>query len=1052
MKGKSHSSKISLILAILSLLVSAAQSAGENARTAPYHASSVPKKVIAVIRCDYPPTNFLDNRTGKPTGFFVDVMDKVAERAGLQVYYMCDNSWPSIIDKVERGEADLSGMIISEERKKDLLFTTPIDISYISFFVRSQSSIDADRLPEGITVGLLKKSATYDKLKDRPNISFVQNDNLQEALFALLAGKIDLFAGPESIILELARESGLEGRIKKVGKPLDEAKRCIAVRKDNVALLELLNRTIGGFVGGPEYQQIYMKWYGKPIPYWTTKRIVTVGGIFLFITVGGMALWRYLTIIKLNKELRQNIAERKRAEQTLRETEERFRKIFENGPLGMAMVGLDLRYKKVNDRMCQLVGYSEEELTTKSVCDITYPDDAGKDTEQAEQLLKRKILFFSIEKRYLSKSGGILWVNLTVSLLSSETNEPLYFITMVEDITKRKRAEKALVESEKFLQTIIETEPECVKLLDANGRVLQMNRAGLSMIEADCLEQIKGQSVYTLVTEEYRGAFKSLTEDVFGGESGTLEFEAIGLKGAHIWFETHAVPLRNDKDEIVALLGITRDVTEHKRIVGQLKKDHENFLRIFSAAPVGLLLLNRETVITRANEAIRGMVVREPAEVIGMRAGGGLGCIHSLEDPRGCGFSMSCPDCNLRRGIENVIAEGSKMHGVLINLKLLVSGIPQQRWLSISAEPYQFDGQPNVIVAVDDYTDRKHTEEALIISEKKFKSLFNSINDAILILDLPGHIVEANNVACDRLGYNKEELLRMKPADLDTPEYTDLVSQRINKIQKDGELIFETAQMKRDGTVIPTEINCRIVEYEGRPAMLSICRDITDRKHAEKQIRQSLREKETLLREIHHRVKNNMAVVSSLLALQANAIKDPNIKHLFEESQQRVKSISLVHEKLCGTKDLSSINFKDHINSIIQEIMALYHIDDNLITMVLNIEDIEFDLESAVPCGLIINELLTNAFKYAFPDNRRGVLSVYFTRAENTYALTIKDNGVGLPEGFDYKETTTLGFQLVDVLAKQLMGTLQLISDGGTEALVTFTIGNKDGKEENTDS
>src|SRR5208337_4175475 len=158
-----------------------------------------------------------------------------------------------------------------------------------------------------------------------------------------------------------------------------------------------------------------------------------------------------------------------------------------------------------------------------------------------------------------------------------------------------------------------------------------------------------------------------------------------------------------------------------------------------------------------------------------------------------------------------------------------------------------------------------------------------------------------------------------------------------------------------------TWINGRIVRME-------IGTDITERKKAEEQIKQSLREKEALLREIHHRVKNNMAVVSSLLSLQAEQIKDATVRSIFEESQQRVKSMALVHEKLYQTKDLSSINFKDYIKSIISEIISLFRINTSAITTEINIEGIELDLEAAVPCGLIINELLTNAFKYSFPD------------------------------------------------------------------------------------
>ncbi|MBF0506816.1 MAG: diguanylate cyclase [Nitrospirae bacterium] len=231
------------------------------------------------------------------------------------------------------------------------------------------------------------------------------------------------------------------------------------------------------------------------------------------------------------------------------------------------------------------------------------------------------------------------------------------------------------------------------------------------------------------------------------------------------------------------------------------------------------------------------------------------------------------------------------------------------------------------------------------------------------------------------------------------------------------------------------------------PEMISFFEDLgasigiaLARKKAEERIRQSLREKETLLREIHHRVKNNMAVVSSLLSLQAEKVEDATVRSILESSQQRVKAMALVHEQLYQREDLSSINFKDYITSIVSEIIDLYRIDTGAITTEINIEDIELDLESAMPCGLIINELLTNAFKYAFPDNRSGVLSVNFTKSGDTCTLTVKDNGVGLWEGFDYQEAGTLGLQLVNVLTGQLDGTIRIKADKGTETVLKFKI------------
>ena len=211
-----------------------------------------------------------------------------------------------------------------------------------------------------------------------------------------------------------------------------------------------------------------------------------------------------------------------------------------------------------------------------------------------------------------------------------------------------------------------------------------------------------------------------------------------------------------------------------------------------------------------------------------------------------------------------------------------------------------------------------------------------------------------------------------------------------------------------------------------------------DRKRLEADIRHRIREKETLLREIHHRVKNNLAIVSSLLALQASRSEDPAARDVLNESRQRVYTMALVHEKLYQTRDFASINFKDYITTMINEIISLFHPGSNRVATELNVEDIELTIELAIPCGLILNELLTNAMKYAFPDNRAGVLHVGFTRTGDAYTLTVRDNGVGLPDGFNYRETQTLGLQIVIILTGQLNGLLQVNANNGTEVAVSF--------------
>ena len=302
----------------------------------------------------------------------------------------------------------------------------------------------------------------------------------------------------------------------------------------------------------------------------------------------------------------RDVTERKKNEEALRESEERFRSAFESAAIGMGLVGPDGRWIRVNRPLCDIVGYSEQELLNLTFQDITHPDDLEGDLQQVRRLLEGDIRAYQMEKRYLHKDGRTVWIMLSVSLMRDHEGNPLYFISQIEDITRRKQAEEALAYSEHRLRTIVETEPECVKVLGMDGSLLEMNPAGLSMIEADSLEQVRGKPVYEYIAPEHRADFVALTKRVLHGGSGTLEFELVGLKGTRCWLETHAVPLRDARDEISGLLAITRNITERKRNEEALKESERLYRTVIEQATENIFLIDvKSKHIVESNRAFR---------------------------------------------------------------------------------------------------------------------------------------------------------------------------------------------------------------------------------------------------------------------------------------------------------------------------------------------------------------------------------------------------------------------------------------------------------------
>lgn len=339
--------------------------------------------------------------------------------------------------------------------------------------------------------------------------------------------------------------------------------------------------------------------------------------------------------------------------------------------------------------------------------------------------------------------------------------------------------------------------------------------------------------------------------------------------------------------------------------------------------------------------------------------------------------------------------------------------------------------------------DEKKKEEVLRISEEKYRNLVELSPDAILFLDMKGTITSCNTFMTKATGYSKDDIigkhlteLELLPAE-DIPKYMNLINSAARgKVPKP----FEVSWHHKDHTVYLAEVRIGFIkEKERNVGVQVVARDITERKRAEEKIRAALEEKEVMLREIHHRVKNNMQIISSLLRLQSRQIKNKKILDSFDVSQNRIRSMALIHESLYKSNDLARINFSDYINRLTIHLFSIYRTGMNSIELRVEVGDVFLDINRAIPCGLIINELVSNSLKHAFPDGRRGEIAVKMDMDKRgKYLLLVKDTGIGFPENVDFHQTDTLGMQLVTDLVKQLNGNIKLKRDGGTEFRIVF--------------
>ena len=351
-------------------------------------------------------------------------------------------------------------------------------------------------------------------------------------------------------------------------------------------------------------------------------------------------------------------------------------------------------------------------------------------------------------------------------------------------------------------------------------------------------------------------------------------------------------------------------------------------------------------------------------------------------------------------------------------------------------------------------TDKRTAEEAFQESQRRLTTLMSNLPGmAYRCKNDPEWTMEFVSDGCQSLiGYRPQDLVGnalLSYNEMIYPEDRAMVRDTVQPAVKNKqpfELIYRIITANREEKWV-WEQGRGIFGAEGNLlALEGFITDITDRKAAEERIKTSLQEKEVLLREIHHRVKNNMQVITSLLRLQSDKIKDQQYADMFQESQERIRSMALIHEKLYQSKDLSRVDFNEYIKSLINSLFRSYGIDTGRIVTKLNVEDVSIRLDHAIPCGLIINELVSNSLKYAFPEDRKGEISVTLRSiTKDEIELRVSDDGIGIPENLNIRNTDSLGLELVIILAEdQLGGKIELDRTGGTTFRILFKGKNKE--------
>jgi len=727
-----------------------------------------------------------------------------------------------------------------------------------------------------------------------------------------------------------------------------------------------------------------------------------------------------------------DITERKKVEEALCESEEVFREVFNEANDAiflheMLPGGLPGLYFRVNNIACKRLGYSREELCKMSPRDIVPPQNRIAIPDIAATLrLRRYTTFEIIHQR---KDGSTFPVEVSTHIFTLQ--ERPVALSIARDITERKRTEEALKESEEKYHTVFENTGTAMIVVEENT-IISLVNAEFAKLSGYSKDDIEGKKKWTefVVKEDLERmlAQHKLRRQNKEKALTHYDFRFVTKSGdiRNIYLSIDVIP--GTKKSVASLM----DVTERKMTEAALRVSENRYRSVVEDQTEFICRFIPAGTLTFVNDAYCRYFGLKREECVGKR--------HSLVIPPDDLSLMKKHITSLT--LENPVA--TIRHRII-----MPSGeVKWQRW----SDRALFDKDGHVVEYQSvgwDITDVVKAEEALRNSEIQYRSLTENSPDLIARFDRQCRHLYVNAIAAKAGRYSPEEYVGKTIPEVHVPE------QDARKWEERIRTVFETGKVLDVEDTFETPDGQRYFHTKFVPeigtggsilSVQSIARDITGRKRAEEAIRSALAEKEVLLREVHHRVKNNLAGIIALINLQTSSLTDPASIFQFKGLETRIRSMALVHESLCLTKDLARIDVATYTDNLTRHLLAVYG-DDPKIQFRIDMGDIMVSIDTAMPCGLVMTEIVTNSLKFAFPPTFscgeiRGepcTISITMQREGSDYLLTIADNGIGMPEGIDVTMSHSLGLFLIRFIVEhQLQGSLAFSITRGTMYTIRF--------------
>lgn len=691
-----------------------------------------------------------------------------------------------------------------------------------------------------------------------------------------------------------------------------------------------------------------------------------------------------------------------------------------NYPLAKIEWRADKQINNWSEKAEEIFGWREDEVIGRDdfLDKLITDDEVGQAEENLQTAIKAGNTYYSVEGKAVTKSGEIIVCEWHNSLIYDENGDLYSVHSLVADISERKESQDLFRKlSEKSLVGVFLIQDGKFKYVNPRfAKIFGYNQNEIT-------QKIKPQE---LTHPSDRALIITNMRDRLNGNSGAEEeYEIKGVTKGGRTIDLSIYDSKTTYQGKPAIVGTLVDITKDKEIFRKYRSSVETFQNLFDSISDAVYIQDRNGRFLEVNQGAIDMYGYDQSYFIGktpeILAAPGKVDMEKMKE-------------HIRKAINGDTQYigwwGKRKNGEVFPQDIVISN-------------GSYFGEDAVITIARDISERHEAEEELRKNEELFRQLFQNAPIPIALMDKRQEIRKVNDAFNETFGYKTNEVEGLDIDQLIVPDDEKQKALEISETIFKGNTVFHSGtRICKDGSFIEVLIYGVPVIVHGKTvAIFGIYVDITDRKQAEEKIKKSLKEKEVLLAEIHHRVKNNLAVITGLLELQAYNTSSSEATDVLQLSQMRINSIALIHEKLYQNENLSEICFEQYLQELSDVILSSMFSVQTDIKVEINANPVKLTINQAIPCGLILNEILTNSYKHAYPDKKKGNIDIHLDRRGDDIYMSIVDDGIGIPEDVDLEEPKSLGIKLIRTLSKQLDAEAEYSNaDPGTKFTLHFKL------------